>query len=143
VFRRILVPLDGSELAEEVLPLAIAEASDHGATLVLFRAVPPLRQGLMLVPSVLDDLNRQGLQLATDYVNRVADEIRRDGLAVETEVQLGKPAEIILAFAEGTDCDLIIIASHGQSGARQWRFGSVANKVIKVKTTMPVMVVNT
>ena len=143
MFRRILVPLDGSELAEKVLPLAEAEASDHGATLVLFRVVPRLRQGLMLVPSVLDDLNQQVLQLATDYMDRVAGELRRDGIAVETEVQLGKPAESILAFAEGTGCDLIIIASHGQSGARQWRFGSVANKVIKMKTTMPVMVVNT
>lgn len=142
MFTRILVPLDGSETAEKVLPLVTGEARNHDATVVLFRAIPPLRQGLMIVPSILDDLNEQAQLMATDYLDGVAAQLREQGVEVETEIQFGPPAERILAFAEGTGCDLIVIASHGLSGARQWRFGSVANKVIKVKTSMPVLVVN-
>lgn len=143
MFKRILVPLDGSDVAEKVLPLVAGEARDHEATVVLLRVVPPLRHGLMMVPAVLEDVNVQARQLATDYLEDVAAQLRSDGLEVQTEVQFGPPAERILAFAEKTGCDLIVIGSHGQSRAWQWRFGSVANKVIKVKTSMPVMVVNT
>lgn len=143
MFERILVPLDGSELAEKVLPLVTSEARHHGATVVLLRVVPPMRHGLMMVPTILDDIKEQSFQLAVDYLDRHAREMRDAGLDVETEVQFGPPAERILAFAEEHNCDLIVIGSHGQSGARQWRFGSIANKVIKVKTSMPVMVINT
>jgi nucleotide-binding universal stress UspA family protein len=142
-FRRILVPLDGSEQAEQVMPLVRAEAIHHGAVVVLLRVVPPLRQGLIMVPSIVDDLNAQAEQLAEDYLAQVTDELRADGLQVETMVEFGPPADRILAVAEDTECDLIVIGSHGQSGARVWRFGSVANKVIKVRTSMPVLVVNT
>jgi nucleotide-binding universal stress UspA family protein len=144
MFKRILVPLDGSEVAEKVLPLVAAEAGDHEATVVLLRVVPPMRHGLMMLPSVLEDVNEQALQLATDYLEEVAAQLRSHGLDdVEIAVKFGPPAERILAFAEETGCDLIVIGSHGQSRAWQWRFGSIANKVIKVKTSMPVMVVNT
>lgn len=142
-FCRILVPLDGSEQAEAVMPWARAEATHHGATVVLLRVVPPLRQGLIMVPGIVKDLNEQAEQMAEEYLARVADELRADGLEVETMVEFGPPAGRILAVAEDTKCDLIVIGSHGQSSARVWRFGSVANKVIKVRTSMPVLVVNT
>lgn len=143
MYRRILVPLDGSERAEAVLPAAKSEASHHQATLVLMRVVPPLRHGLMLIPSILDDIREQAMEMARDYLHAMAETLRAEGLEVETEVQFGAPAALIVEFAERSGCDLIIVGSHGQSGASQWRFGSVANKIVKVRTSMPVLVINT
>lgn len=143
MYRCILVPLDGSERAEKALPIAREEARCHGAALVLLRVVAPLRDGLMLVPSVLDQVKEHLTQIARDYVDDVADHLRDKGLSVEAEVLVGPPAERILEFAEDRGCDLIIIGSHGQSDTSTWRFGSVANKIIKAKASMPVLIVNT
>jgi nucleotide-binding universal stress UspA family protein len=61
---------------------------------------------------------------------------------VEIEIQEGPPAERILDFAEERGCDLILNGSRGETGALRWRFGSVAFKVVRRKTTMPVLVVS-
>jgi nucleotide-binding universal stress UspA family protein len=62
---------------------------------------------------------------------------------VETEIEHGPPAQRIVDFAEESGCDLIIIGTRGETGALQWRFGGVASKVVRAKTTMPVLVVTT
>jgi nucleotide-binding universal stress UspA family protein len=143
MYHRILVPLDGSERAEKVLPLAKEEAKHHGATIVLLRVIPPLRHTLMTVPNLLEEGLRQAIEFAEDYLARTADRVQADGVEVETEILEGPPANRILEFAEESQCDLIVIGSHGDAGALQWRFGSVANKVIKTRTSMPVLVINT
>jgi nucleotide-binding universal stress UspA family protein len=143
MYRRILVPLDGSKRAEKVLDIAAEEARFHSATLVLLRIVPPVRQGLMLVPVALDRIREQLTEIAQAYVAKVADRLRAEGVEVEEAVLRGKPAARVLEFAEENDCDLIIIGSHGQSEDSRWRFGSVANKVVKTRTIMPVLVVST
>lgn len=142
-YRRILVPLDGSQRAEKVLPLVKMEAGCHEATIVVLRVVTPLEQGLMLVPTVLQDLKEQAMQAAEEYVEIIATQLRTDGLHVETEVLFGPAADTILTYARERGCDLIVIGSHGRSGARDWRFGQVANKIVKIKADMPVLVVNT
>jgi nucleotide-binding universal stress UspA family protein len=143
MFKRILVPLDGSERAEAVLDLVKAEADHHEATVVLIRIIPPLRQGLMMVPAILDDVTEQLTLLARDYLAKIAANMEAEGLHTEIVVRVGSPAEEILDYAESEGIDLIVIGSHGQSGATRWRFGSVANKIVKIKTSMPVMVINT
>jgi nucleotide-binding universal stress UspA family protein len=143
MFRRILVPLDGSERAESVLPIAKSEAKSHSATVILLRVVPPIRHSLMLTPALLEQTTSQANKITEDYLRNVAERLRADGLTVETETLSGPPAQEILRYAEETDCDLIVIGSRGDTGALQWRFGSVSNKVIKTKTTMPVLVIST
>lgn len=143
MYRRILVPLDGSQRAEKVLPAAISEAVHHEATLVLLRVIPPLRHTLMMTPALLDQGRNQAIEFAEAYLRGLGDSLRAEGVDVETKILEGPPANRILEFAEEGDCDLIVIGSHGAEGALDWAFGSVANKVVKTRTTMPVLVVNT
>ncbi len=143
MYRRILVPLDGSKTAEKVLPLVKVEGESHQATIVLMRVIPPLRSSLMMPPKFLEQIAQQASEIARDYLEGVAAQLRAEGLSVEIEIQSGPPAQCILDFAENTQCDLIIIGARGETGAIRWRFGSVANKVIRARTTMPVLVVST
>jgi nucleotide-binding universal stress UspA family protein len=143
MFKRILVPLDGSEMAEKVLPVVTAEARCHGATVVLLRVIAPFRSSLMMVPTLLEQANEQALKIVNQYLEAVADRLRNEGLEVETIIEKGPPAQRILEFAESSGCDLIIIGSRGETGTLRWRFGNVAQKVVKAKTPIPVMVVTT
>jgi nucleotide-binding universal stress UspA family protein len=143
MYRRILVPLDGSERAEKVLPFVEVEGKAHGSTVVLLRVISPLRHSLMMSPANLEEMTRKISEITQDYLEQVAGRLREKGLKTEIEIQSGSPAQSILEFAESTDCDLIVIGSRGDTGAVQWRFGSVANKVVKTRTSMPVLVVNT
>ncbi len=143
MYQRILVPLDGSETAEKVLPVAQMEASCHGAVLILLRTIPPLRSSLMVTPAILDQLDQHAREISTSYLDTLAERLRAEGFTIETEIRLGPPAEQILRFAEESQCDLIIIGTRGETGATRWKFGGVANKIIKTRTTMPVLVVNT
>jgi nucleotide-binding universal stress UspA family protein len=65
------------------------------------------------------------------------------GESVETIIEHGPPGEKILDVSEEIGCNLIVIGSRGETGARRWRFGSVAFKVVKSQTAMPVLVVST
>ena len=111
--------------------------------LVLLRVIPPLRASLMMPPKFAEQTLQQATEISQKYLKGVAERLRAEGITVETETQSGRPAQTILEFAENTDCDLIIIGSHGETASSRWRFGGVANKVVKDKTTMPVLLVTT
>jgi nucleotide-binding universal stress UspA family protein len=137
------VPLDGSETAEIVLPIVIAEAKLHGATVVLLRAIAPQRQSMMSIPSVMDQVYTQVDSIVQDYLENLAKKLQEDGLDVEVVIIRGSPAQCILDTAVGQNCDLIILGTHGETDSPRWRFGGVANKVVKAKTALVVMVVPT
>ena len=143
MFKRVLVPLDGSEIAEGVLPVVKAEAQCHGATVVLIRVIAPFRSSLMMVPSLLEQANAQALAIGEEYLRDVAERLRSEGIKVETRIEWGPPAQQILEVAESDGCDLIIIGSHGETGGMRWRFGGVAFKIVKAKTAIAVMIVTT
>jgi nucleotide-binding universal stress UspA family protein len=143
MFKRILVPLDGSETAEHVIPLVIKEAQLHGAEVVLLRVIAPLRRSLMSIPSVIDQVYNMVDNIAAEYLDGIAEKVKAEGLSVEVLIERGPPAERIVQVAGDHHCDLIIIGSHGESGAEQWRFGSIANKVLKTKLSIPLMIVTT
>lgn len=143
MFKRILVPLDGSATAEEVLPVAKAEARCHGATIVILRVIAPLRSSLMMIPSLVEVSNENVMRIVQDYLDDLAERLRSEGFDVETKIDRGPPAQQILEFAESSGCDLIIIGSRGETGAMRWRFGGVANKVVKARSHIPVMIVTT
>jgi nucleotide-binding universal stress UspA family protein len=143
MFCRILVPLDGSAIAEAVLPFVKDEARCHNARIVLIRVIAPLRSSLMMVPSLIEQATETSLQITTEYLEDVASRLRGDGLDVEIVLRHGPPAQTIIEFAEEGGCDLIIIGSRGETGALRWRFGGVASKVVRARTTMPVLVVTT
>jgi nucleotide-binding universal stress UspA family protein len=143
MFCRILVPLDGSATAEAVLPFVRDEARCHSATVVLIRVIAPLRDSLMMVPSLVEQATEKSIEIMTNYLEDVASSLRTEGLDVEIVLKHGQPAQTIIDFAEESGCDLIIIGTRGETGALQWRFGGVASKVIRARTTMPVLVVTT
>ena len=128
VYRTILVALDGSPFAEEALDQAFALASVTGAALVLVGVVAP-------APTGTHPAQQAAQQAATDemqtYLARTAARLENLGLTVDTQLVHGHPAEAILATADRSGADLIVLATHGRSGWQQVRFGSVALKVVQ------------
>ena len=143
MYNHILVPLDGSKTAEKVLPVVIAEAKCHDASVVLLRVIAPFRSSLMAAPTLLEQANEHVMRIAQEYLAVLAADLSSKGIVVETKIDRGPPAQRILEFADSYDCDLIIIGSRGETGALRWRFGGTAAKVVRAKTSMPVLVVTT
>ncbi|MBC8503640.1 MAG: universal stress protein, partial [Chloroflexi bacterium] len=123
MFKRILVPLDGSETAEIVLPFVITEARLHNATVLVLRVVAPLRQSLMASPGAVENAYRGIEKLAEDYLETISAKTMAEGLEIETIVKMGKPAVQIIEVARKHECDLIAVSTHGETGGSQWRFG--------------------
>jgi nucleotide-binding universal stress UspA family protein len=148
MYKKILVPLDGSKLAECVLPHVESLATcSAGAEVVLvsvtervtgFRAIDDSSQplGERLVPEAVGKEEQQ----ARKYLDGIAKDLEAKGIKVLTEVLLGKPAEEIALFATNQGCDLIVMASHGRSGPSRWTHGSVAEKVFRANCA-PLLVV--
>jgi nucleotide-binding universal stress UspA family protein len=134
--RRILVPLDGSNLAEEALSLATSLARAQNAKLILVRALEPPAM-VPADPSMRDlttpmatQLGAVEMQAAEFYMQDIAHELQRRNMVEQTVVILGDAAEVILDAAEINDVDLITMCTHGRSGVSRWVYGSVAEKVL-------------
>jgi len=143
MFKRILVPLDGSENAEKVLPIVVAEAQCHKAVVVLLRVIAPLRQSLMASPNLLAQIFEELELFAKENLEELAEKIRAEGLEVETIIERGQPAQKIHETAQNESCNLIIIGTHGETGNPRWRSGNVANKIIRTQSPVPVLVITT
>lgn len=130
MYERILVPLDGSKLAEQVFPYVAELAGAFGSEVVLVGVCEP-------------EESEDG-QACRLYINNEAGQLRKsmEGSAanVRTVVLAGKAAEQILGYAEKNDINLIIISSHGRSGIAPWSLGSTASKVLH-RVGVPVIIV--
>ncbi len=141
MFRRILVPLDGSTRAEQAIPIAarIARASG-GAVMLLHVLTTPREFGPYLRPSALQqEAIDAAIADATTYLSQAAQAY--DLAGVETKVALlsGSEAVTILDTAKEQQSNLIIIASHGATGFKRWALGSVAQQVVR-SSPVPVLV---
>ena len=143
MFKRILVPLDGSVNAEKVLPIVIAEAKSHRAVVILLRVIAPLRQSLMTSPNFIAQIFGELELFAKDYLEKVAEKIRAEGLEVEIIIERGQPAQRIHETAQKESCNLIIIGTHGETGNPRWRTGNVANKIFRTQSLVPVLAITT
>ena len=143
MYKRILLPLDGSKNAEKTIPIAIEFARFHNASIILLRVVAPLRHSLMASPGAINQAFEQIDLIVREYMDGIADGFMAEGIKVETITKRGSPAQWTLDTAKDQSCDLIIIGTHGETGASQWRFGSVANKIIKAKSDIPLLVIPT
>lgn len=139
--RRILVPLDGSALAEEVLPHAAALADRMGAALLLLRAIPTVApvalgvEGIGLASGWYDSVSEQ----ARYYLEEMAAPLRERGIAVQGLVGSMPAAETILAAAETHEVDLVAMSSHARSALGRALLGSVTDRVIRAGE-VPVLV---
>lgn len=124
----MLVPLDGSDLAESVLPHVKALAKQQGAEpvdVVLFGVCERLVESGYYIPDV--PMRLEELQ---EYLVKIEGRLKDAGLSVRSEVRKGKPAEQIIDYASENPFNLIVMSTHGRSGLGRWVFGSVADKVL-------------
>jgi nucleotide-binding universal stress UspA family protein len=152
MYRKIVVLLDGSELAEQVLP-HVAEIIRGRDSEVHLLSVSPVV--VPAVPTVVDiypvyvtadflaaeaaERERIGRELR-EYLEGVAERLRPLAAGVQTTVRFGQPAEEILRYAEEIGADLIAMCTHGRSGISRWVYGSVADKVLR-GASCPVLLV--
>jgi nucleotide-binding universal stress UspA family protein len=135
----VLVPLDGSTLAEAAMPYAEAVASVTNAPLCLVGVVPPEGKAPPLPPAVVPLEARTPLELAElaameDYLEITATTLRASGLLVATMLKIGRPAEQILVAAEEEDAGMVVMATHGHTGVERLLEGSVAEEVLRMST---------
>jgi nucleotide-binding universal stress UspA family protein len=138
-WRHIVVPLDGSALAEQVLPQAQMLAAASKATLHLVSAQSITDDALVRLASEGDHLEAEAGQRST-YLAETARHLRESGLEVEIHSGFGEPDLVIASVAAEVQASLIMMATHGRSGFQQLRLGSVALQVVH-HATQPVLLV--
>jgi nucleotide-binding universal stress UspA family protein len=142
MYERVLIPLDGSELAEAILPFAEHVAGPLDAEVLLLQVVEPpspiagLGTGGIIGPDAL--FLRQ--VEAKRYLDGLAARLQAKGLRVRTVLGLGTPASEIAATAKAERADLIAMTTHGRSGFKRAIFGSVAEEVLR-GAAIPVLVI--
>ena len=135
MYTRILIPLDGSELAESVLPYVKWFTTVSSVNeIVLIRAVEPLHMGGGLESTVSPKERRRieqdAVNLAIEYLDTVAGQFEDSGITVKPVVIMGKPASVVAEYVSKSDVDLIIMATHGFSGIHRWMRGSTADEIL-------------
>lgn len=142
MYERVLVPLDGSEVAEAIVPFIEQVAGPLEAEVVLLRVVEPMSPAEAMA-SV--DVGAPGALAAREdnarrYLSELERRLSNKGLRLRTRVAFGSPAEEILAAAKATGADLVAMATHGRSGLGRVLFGSVAEAVLQT-SVVPVLVI--
>ncbi len=141
MYKKILVPLDGSELAKKGLEEAEKLAQTFGAEIILFQVVPfmPIYGSPELVtPLIVDEKQKEA---AEKYLLKVAEEVRAKGFKVTSVVKTGQQVAVeIIDFAKENGVDLIVMCTHGRSGITRWVLGSVALKVL-TRAETPILLI--
>lgn len=136
--RHMLVPLDGSALAERILPPATALGALTGAAFTLLHVIAPEAAGYE-TDWPITRFEAGGLTAiraaAQTYLDRVAERLGAQSLVAHTAVIGGQPAPAILEYARDHDVDLIALATHGRRGAARILLGSIADKTLRGATT--------
>ena len=142
MYKKILVPLDGSPLAEEVLPHAEALAKSEGAEIILLRvAVTPARYLFAHNPAEGNNIIHMIEKEAEDYMQAEVSKLQNEGIKVTGITRDGTPPEEILEVAEETHADVIAMSTHGRTGVNRWLMGSVADRVVHY-SHIPVMLIH-
>ena len=130
MYRRILVPLDGSDLAEQALPHALTLAQAFQSHVILLRVLEPLPGVILLPKAIITEAEAMTRELAHNYLEEVATRLSQHGISVEVATTEGHPAEEIVLFSETANVDLVVMCTHGHSGARPYHMGTVAERVL-------------
>ena len=143
MFRRILVTLDGSAMAEEALPVATNQVKNFQSNLYLLRVINPLiksyRTG-MATKSAIERAEEQLRVMAEDYLEGIAANLRADRMEVKISTRIGIPYKEIISFSDQNNIDLIVMCTRGESGFTRWMLGSNTDYVIR-GTRVPVLAV--
>jgi len=142
MFKRIVVPLDGSIRAERAIPVAARIARASGGSVVLLRVVSAATEywpNMVAEPTMRQVAIDVDLTEAEKYLSEVATRTKLDNVPTETVALYGSTASTILDGAHSSQADLIVLCSHGYTGMTRWVLGSVAEKVAR-HAAMPVLI---
>ncbi len=134
MFKKILVPLDGSKLAEKILPQVKELVKFSGAEVHLLKVVMSYEIDPKKDKEELEKLAGE----AQEYLDQVAARLKKKGIQASAIVAYGKDVVQICDYASGKKCNLIAMSTHGRSGLSRWALGSVADKVLQC-SSVPVM----
>jgi nucleotide-binding universal stress UspA family protein len=144
-YQKIIVPMDGSKLAECVFPHveAIALACQVG-TVELVRVVPLvelyIKGGMVFSGGEEKELNEEALREAKTYLNKVKRMLAKKGIPVTTRVLTGPTAKVLADYIDESGADLVIISTHGRSGPSRWVWGSIADRLLH-STCTPILMI--
>jgi nucleotide-binding universal stress UspA family protein len=142
MYKKILVPLDGSELAKKALDHAEKLAKTFDAEIILFQVVPfmPIYGSPELVtPLIVDEKQKE---VAERSLTNLAEEMKKRGHKVTSMVRTGQQVAVeIIDFAKERGADLIVMCTHGRSGITRWVLGSVAHKVL-TRAETPILLIH-
>ena len=137
----VMVPLDGSDLSERALPFAVQLVRALSTELLLVRAVsldsPSYAYGAHMG---LADVHAQVVPAATEYLDGVAERLKRQGVRARFKVLRGSAPQALLDFAQETPNDLIVMTTHGRSGLSRWLMGSVGEAMVRASGD-PVLII--
>ncbi len=145
MYGKVMVPLDGSKLAECVLPHVRGLAQGNKVKSILFvRVVEPIHQSMggefILSEDETKRLTAAHRKNAEEYLQKIAKRFQMRGVKVEWKVLLGRIAETLSDYATTKKMNLIVIATHGRSGVSRWVWGSVANRFLQ-STCVPTLMI--
>ena len=145
MYKKVLVPLDGSELAECSLSHVINLAKDGSVGEVILLNVVliyvPIAEGAMSVYRELPEMREKAADHSNKYLAGVASRLGSAGIKVKTEsLESERPAEIISDYARKNGIDLIVITTHGYTGLKKMMLGSVSLELIH-DAHMPVLLI--
>jgi nucleotide-binding universal stress UspA family protein len=152
MYRRMLVTLDGSPLAEQVLPhvkaLLEGRSGVHLYLLSVAQVIDVAAASAMVYPMAVypgqpidEDTERRRVEdELSAYLRGVEKNLLQPGVEVSSEVRFGHPANEIISYAHDIQADLIAMCTHGRSGLARWTYGSVADRVLRA-AECPVLLV--
>jgi nucleotide-binding universal stress UspA family protein len=146
MYQKIMVPLDGSELAECVF--AHMDSLARGCLtkeIILVQAVEPFQYPgyageLTITPEDIRRINAQNRAAAETYLKKLMDRFKYENVKIRWEILSGKPAEILADYVNKNQVDLVLMATHGRSGVSRWVWGSVADRLLR-SACVPVLMV--
>lgn len=144
MYQKIIVSMDGSKLAECVLPHVETIAGSGKVIVELVRVIEPLelptKGGIALSGETIRQIELQRENEARSYLLDIEKILKAKGIKSQSTVLIGKVAESLVDYARNNKADLIVMATHGRSGISRWVRGSVADRVLH-SSHIPVLLV--
>lgn len=153
MYGTILVPLDGSRLAEAVLPYVEELAKKFGSHLIVVQSVssaaqiaamtttgPDLEPGLAANAGSIEEIQQAEHAAAEEYLARTTASLQLSGIQTSSKILSGAASDQILEYSKSQRVDLIALSTHGRTGLGRVIFGSVADRVIR-DSGVPVLVI--
>lgn len=135
MYQRILVPLDGSSLSEQMVPYVISLAKGCKSAVTLVHVVDTSAlheagQAWVELPSVKQFVDEETARAQT-YLTAAKQRFEAEGISVDAQVTTGVPAAVLVALADSAKADLIAMSTHGRSGVARTLLGSVADRTVR------------